>query len=84
MATVGRPRDSCVWNYFEYLEEKDKNEYLVTLGDGEHGQRGHSTKGTITKMLHIIVTKTITKTKLDLLLKLLLILKLFSLPKQHQ
>ena len=30
-----------------------------------------------------IITKTETKTKLDLLLKLILILKLFSLQKQH-
>ena len=51
---------------------------------------------TKTKLLYIIVTKTITKTKkssestitktktkLHFLLKLILILKLFSLPKQH-
>ena len=41
MATVGRPKDSCVWNFFEYLEE-DKSVCLVTLSDGEHVQCGHS------------------------------------------
>ena len=38
MATIGRPRDSCVWNFL-YLEE-DKIACLVILSDGEHGQCG--------------------------------------------
>ena len=37
------PGTGCVWNYFKYLEE-DKSVCLVTLGDGEHGQCGHSIK----------------------------------------
>ena len=44
MATVGRPRDSCVWKYFKYLEEENKSVCLVTLSDGEQGQRSHSIK----------------------------------------
>ena len=83
MATVGRPRDSCVWNYFEYLEEKDKNVCLVTLGDGEHGQRGHSTKEgfhynqnashysnkNYNKNKIRFITKTITNTKIIIITK---------------
>ena len=50
MATIGRPRDSCVWNFLKYFFkyfylEEDKSVCLVTLSDGEHGKFGHSIQG---------------------------------------
>ena len=45
MATIGRPRDSCVWNFFKYLKENKSVVCLVTWSVGEPGKLGHSIQG---------------------------------------
>ena len=44
MATAtGRPRNSCVWQFFKYLKEDDKSVCLITTD--EDSPCGHSLKG---------------------------------------
>ena len=38
MSKIGRPRQSCVWNYFQYDKDTDKSVCLVTNEEKKCGK----------------------------------------------